>query len=229
MEIIIGIGYLINNLIDKIDYFYLPNKNKYTLSSLKAYGIKEKRIINSIKNKHIEANEILTFEHIYFHKGIIQDQFKRIPQWVFTLLYNKFYKYKKKIKCTNKIFIDRSDSKFKHFQIQKQDKIIQYLKKKNFTIFKLSDLDFLEQIYIFNSSKIVIGPHGAGFANLVFCKPKTRVYEIITPKHSDLRAIHHICKKRKLKYKKILSKNIKDKGIHSSFIFIDLEKIKEYF
>ena len=145
------------------------------------------------------------------------------------MLYYNFIKYKKIIKCKKKIFIDRSDSNFKHFQIQKQDKIIQYLKKKNFSVFKLSDLNFYEQIYIFNSAKLIVGPHGAGFANLVFCKPKTKVYEILTPYHSDLKAIPSICAKRNLKYKKILSKKVKGKNIHSSFIFIDLKKIKKYF
>ena len=218
-----------NNLLDEIDYFYLPNKSKYTLDSLKIYGVKERKLINSLKNKHIEADEILAFEHIYFKKGIIHDQFKNIPRWVYNLLYNKYLKYKKKIKSKNKIFIDRSDSRFKHFQIQDQKQIIQYLKRKNFSIFKLSNLDFYEQIYLFNSSKIIVGPHGAGFANLVFCKPKTKVYEIITPDHSNLKAITSLCTKRKLIYKKILSKKMKGENIHSSFIFIDLNKIKEYF
>ena len=218
-----------NNLLNKIDYFYLPNKNKYILNSLEMYGVKENKIINSITNKHIEADKILAFEHFYFKKGIIQDQFKNIPQWLLNLLFSIYSKKKKKIKRRNKIFIDRSDSRFKHFQIQDQKSIIKYLKTKNFSIVKLSDLNFFEQIYLFYNAKVILGPHGAGFANLVFCKPNTKVYEIITPAHSDLKAIPSLCTKRKLIYKKILSKKIKGKNIHSSFIFIDLNKIKEYF
>jgi capsular polysaccharide biosynthesis protein len=33
-------------------------------------------------------------------------------------------------------------------------------------------------IQLFNWADVVIGPHGAGFSNLVFCKPKTVVIEI---------------------------------------------------
>ena len=31
---------------------------------------------------------------------------------------------------------------------------------------------------MFNNAKFIIGPHGAAFANLVFCKPKTNIIEI---------------------------------------------------
>ena len=217
------------NLLNKIDYFYLPNINKYILNSLKIYGVSENKIINSTTNKHIEADRILAFEHFYFKKGTIQDQFKYIPKWILNLLFSNFLKKKKKIKKKSKIFIDRSDSRFKHFQIQDQNSIIKYLKTKNFSIVKLSDLNFYEQIYLFNNAKVIVGPHGAGFANIVFCKPNTKVYEIITPSHSDLKAIPSLCAKRKLIYKKILSKKMKGPNIHSSFIFIDLNKIKEYF
>ena len=218
-----------NNLINKIDYFYVPNMNNYILNTLKVYGVNKDQIINSMDYKHIQADEILVFEHFYFKKGIIQSQFKNIPLWILKLLNKKFLNFKRKIKCTNKIFIDRSDSKFSHFKIQNQREIIKYLIKKNFSVFKLSKINFFQQIYLFNKSKIIVGPHGAGFANLVFCKQKTKVYEIITPNHSNLVSTGHICKKKKLQYKKILSKRILNKKIHSSFIFIDLNKIKKYF
>ena len=36
----------------------------------------------------------------------------------------------------------------------------------------------LEQMRVFASARGVLGPHGAGFANLVFCAPRTAVVEI---------------------------------------------------
>ena len=58
------------------------------------------------------------------------------------------------------------------------NEIKSFLKSKGFKIFKLSNLDFKEQINIFNNAEIIIGPHGAGFANLVFCKKNTKVIEL---------------------------------------------------
>ena len=42
----------------------------------------------------------------------------------------------------------------------------------------LSKYSFLEQAVIFNKAKIIIGLHGAGFANIIFSKEKTKIIEI---------------------------------------------------
>lgn len=40
------------------------------------------------------------------------------------------------------------------------------------------DLPWAEQIAVFRAARVVVGPHGAGLANLVFCAPGTRVVEL---------------------------------------------------
>ena len=42
----------------------------------------------------------------------------------------------------------------------------------------MSELSFLNQINIFYNADIIVGLHGAGFANLSFCKSGTKVVEI---------------------------------------------------
>jgi capsular polysaccharide biosynthesis protein len=42
----------------------------------------------------------------------------------------------------------------------------------------LSRLSFLEQAAIFYTSDIIVGEHGSGLANLVFCREGTKVIEI---------------------------------------------------
>ena len=44
-----------------------------------------------------------------------------------------------------------------------------------FGIFKLSKLNIFDQISLFNSAKLVVGLHGAGFANVMFCKKNTKI------------------------------------------------------
>ena len=36
-----------------------------------------------------------------------------------------------------------------------------------------------EQILLFQSADFIIGPHGAGLANLLFCEPGTKVIELM--------------------------------------------------
>ena len=53
-----------------------------------------------------------------------------------------------------------------------------FLEKKGFSIITLSDLSFIDQVNLFQNASQITGLHGAGFANLTFCKPKTLVIEL---------------------------------------------------
>ena len=43
----------------------------------------------------------------------------------------------------------------------------------------LEDLGWAEQIAVCRAARVVVAPHGAGLANLVFCAPGTRVVELV--------------------------------------------------
>jgi hypothetical protein len=43
---------------------------------------------------------------------------------------------------------------------------------------KLEGMPFHEQIQLFASAKLIVGQHGAGLSNIVFCKPGTHLVEI---------------------------------------------------
>ena len=42
----------------------------------------------------------------------------------------------------------------------------------------MSNFSFVDQVILFNNAKKIVGLHGAAFANLVFCKPKTNIIEM---------------------------------------------------
>ena len=85
---------------------------------------------------------------------------------------NKFHN------ANDKIFIDRSESEFTHCQLQNNEEISSHLIGKGFTKYKVGQLSFENQIYLFKNAKIIIGVHGAAFANLAFCSPNTKIIEI---------------------------------------------------
>jgi capsular polysaccharide biosynthesis protein len=51
------------------------------------------------------------------------------------------------------------------------------LAPRGFVKLRLEERSWLEQVAAFAAAKIVVAPHGAGLANLAFCRPGTRVVE----------------------------------------------------
>ena len=51
----------------------------------------------------------------------------------------------------------------------------------------ISKLDFFEQIHLFKNAKIIIGPHGAAFTNIIFSNPGLKIIELIPRTHSSIK------------------------------------------
>lgn len=163
--------------LNKIDYFYMPELQKFQKRTLSLLGIRNYKIIDSKKNKHLEATKIIIPDHPWYFKGTIFNAANSIPGWIVKWLRKSFLKFKRKKKSL-KIFIDRSESEYSHCKLVNNEEIKDFLSKRGFKILRTGSLDFLKQVELFNNAKFVIGPHGAAFTNLVFCKPKTNVIEI---------------------------------------------------
>jgi hypothetical protein len=56
--------------------------------------------------------------------------------------------------------------------------LLPILQERGFEVVRCEGLSFADQVELFRESKIVVGPHGGGFANLVWCEPGTKVFEI---------------------------------------------------
>ena len=100
-----------------------------------------------------------------------------------------------------------------------------FLKSKGFKILKLSELSFLNQITIFNNAKFIVGPHGAGFANLIFCKKNTKILEIKPYNHPG-KGYQRISNINKLNYKLLKLKKIKNHKYGD--MILKIKELKKY-
>ena len=195
--------------IREIDYFYFSKLNKYQRDIFRIIGINQKKIIDSNKYRYLQCKKIYGVTHPNYFKGTFSYAQSRMPPWIVYYLKKKFLKYKKSTNKFKKVFIDRSDSKLNHCKLINNEEIKSFLKSKGFKIFKLSNLNFRDQINIFNNANVIIGPHGAGFANLVFCKKSTKVIEL-RPKNHPNKVFERISSINNLKHKLIKLKHIKN-------------------
>tara|TARA_Y100000590_G_scaffold462135_1_gene625472 strand:- start:766 stop:1842 length:1077 start_codon:yes stop_codon:yes gene_type:complete len=213
--------------LDDINYFYSPDIKQWQLSTLSIFNIKKNKLINSKKYKHITADKILAISHPWYHKGYILDEAKYLPSWIMNDIYLKFYKHAEEFDCNDKIFIDRRESKFSHCQIINDEEIKDYLTKKGFSVYKISQLSFFEQIYLFQNAKIIIGAHGAAFTNLIFCKPKTKVIDIIPEDHPNT-VDKTIGNFKNLNFNFIKTKKLSDNQKNDGDIFLSLNEIQKF-
>ena len=79
-------------------------------------------------------------------------------------------------KTPSRIFISRSKAQYR--RIKNEVALMHLLQEKGFISYCLEDLTIAEQAALFNNAKVIVGPHGSGWANLIFCNPETLIIEI---------------------------------------------------
>lgn len=160
------------------DFLYLNKLNNFQKTTLNLLDLNNINFIDSKKFRHLVCDDLVSVQHPTYFKGYILDQAQFVPKWIVNWLRDSYLEKAIKINCKEKIFIDRSESLFKHCQIINHKETINFLKDKGFEILKLENFDFKEQVYIFKNASVIISAHGAGLANLCFSKKNCKVIEI---------------------------------------------------
>lgn len=168
--------------ISKIDYFLFPSLEKrFQKESLDLLNIPTASRLSSKIYRHVLGSEIIVTEHPYCFKNDASNEIQNIPIWISQWLKEKFLqKEYNGITKAKKVYIDRSDSDSntkKLRSIINEREVKEFLKNKGFKFIPLGNFSFKEQIEIMNNADMVVGLHGAGFANFCFCKPQTKVIE----------------------------------------------------
>ncbi len=159
------------------DWLYVPNNTPVMKKTLELWGVDPKKIISPPANNtcSLQADQIILpsflmstnigfdFTHPYTNNYVRNK--------LLTAVLAKDIKHN----FNKKVFISRQDTGRK---FTNENDIFNALKSYGFEKYELSKLSFEEQVLLFNNAEIVIGEHGAGLANVLFCKPNTQVIEI---------------------------------------------------
>ena len=200
---------IIEKYDNKIDYFLLPNlETRFQFETLELLKIPLNKTISSKKYNHIYADKLVITSHPYNLTNNPWIDHLHIPNWIYIFLKEKFIPYVKSNKqFSKKFYIDRSDTnssnKYSRFIIN-EDEVKETLSKQGYAIIKLANLPFIEQVELFYTAKSIVGLHGAGFANLIFCKKFTQVLELKSETAGNI--IKNLAKTNDLIYKEITCK-----------------------
>ncbi len=156
----------INNFI-----FNLPHK-KFHLELIKLLNIPEDKIIFIDDKNHFKAQNLI----VPSWPGLLGNP----PSWI-----PEFYKSKINISKGNlkRIYISRKKSQRR--KVLNEGKIIDYLEQYGFKEVVLEDYSVKEQFSIFAGAEVIVAPHGAGLANIIYCNEGTKVIEFFAPEYQN--------------------------------------------
>ncbi|MFD2369937.1 glycosyltransferase family 61 protein [Brevibacillus sp. GCM10020057] len=80
-----------------------------------------------------------------------------------------------------RLYISRAHARYR--KVKNEPQLIGLLAKYGFRMIQLERLSVYDQAKLFSSAQVIVSPHGAGLANLTFCRPGTKVLEIYSPKY----------------------------------------------
>lgn len=154
-----------------IDHYFIPQDHAFQRESVNALGIDPKKIIAAKRSSHIAADRILAVT--WQGQSVTPSRVQAI-QNAFSCIDLPGSRA-----SSTRIYISRKRSRVR--RIENEHALIQVLRANDFKILSLEDMTLQDQIAAFRSAEIIVAPHGAGLANLCFCRPGTKVLEITTP------------------------------------------------
>ena len=80
-----------------------------------------------------------------------------------------------------RIYISRNQASRR--RIVNEEEVVNLLKKIGFQIITFESTSIREQALYLANAQIVVGPHGAGLTNILFCNPGTKIIEFFAPEY----------------------------------------------
>ncbi len=163
---------------DDIDYFIFSSYHlPFQIQTLSQLGIPEHKIVTNRELTHIMADNLIVPSWA--------SQPGEIPKWVCQFLRRTFLSTNNtNLSATlKKIYISRA--KATHRKVINEEKLVDKLEEIGVESVILESKSMEEQTQCFASAHQIIGPHGAGLSNLVFCSPGTKVIEVFSPNYVE--------------------------------------------
>lgn len=183
----LGRLYLIEKSGFKPDHYIVSTKLPFQKQYLELLGIDNQKIIPSESKQLIQADELIvpTFINNWEfidHRGYRYWQKQYLPKWVGNLYKEKILPNIKKTE-QKRIYISRRDARYR--KVINEQEVLEVLNNYGFQIVNLGNMEIIKQIELFANAQIVVGVHGAGLTNMLFCPAHTKVLEIYSKYYHD--------------------------------------------
>lgn len=165
---------LIERMGIEIESLYVNAKPAFVLESLEMAGIHPKYILDSSRYSQVQAREMVIPSFPLYNGKNIKPI---VPAWALRWLRDRLVV--SDLMGTKRIFISRQDASYRH--LVDEDLLFKILEKRGFERVILTGQSLKDQRALFSQASVIIAPHGAGLANILFCQPGTKILELFHP------------------------------------------------
>jgi capsular polysaccharide biosynthesis protein len=161
-----------NSDINQNAKYYVPNiEFQFQKETLDLIGINPDQIISGKEMPCIRADEAIVTTQINYPR--------KLRPWTVDFLREKFLHHASSVQFSPFVYISRGDAPNQR-KLLNEKELLDKLIPLGFQSYKLSEFSVKDQISLFSNAAAVVGVHGAGMANLTFCKLGTVVFELFS-------------------------------------------------
>jgi hypothetical protein len=164
------------DLFERMDLCLVNRDTGFAAKTLSWLGVPGEKVRVGRDAEYLQANSLI----VPSLPGVTN----ATPRWVLDWMREAFLPMAKapdSLQAAPWIYIARGKSPRR--RIINEDEWIRYLEGLGFTTIYPEDYSLEEQVWIFAQARCVVGAHGAGLTNLVWCQPGTRVWELFLNDH----------------------------------------------
>ncbi len=176
-------------LWDEIDYFLIYSREHYfAVEMLLALGIRSEQIIDVQSATHLRAERLVV-------TSPVRGTGHHAPRWAGPFLQEAFRPLADEAaggaRFSPLVYVSRRDAAFR--RVRNEAEVEALLAGFGFESYALTELSFREKAALFSGARAVVGPVGAGLANIMFCAAGTPLIELlprnlVVPDYLDLTA-----------------------------------------
>jgi capsular polysaccharide biosynthesis protein len=161
--------------VGQIDHFLIGETlHPFHDQTLTLLGIPPQKRIRCSKSRVFECETLLV-------PPMPNRQPDRIAAWTCGYLRDRFLDGNTAAPGNRLVYLSRRNARKRRLENEREIEAL--LSARGFEIVLPESLSFLEQVNLFSAAGIIVGPHGAGFANVVFANAGTRILELFHPDH----------------------------------------------
>jgi capsular polysaccharide biosynthesis protein len=156
-----------------IDLFMVRQKSPALMSFLAHLGIPDNKVFEWHFAPHIQASRLIVTSSLENYDSSVAPQSIAIEPWASRIMQQRFSLPRPRGARGRRIYIDRENAKFR--KVINDSEVKAVLHEYDIEVYTLETLSFEQKRELFTTADVVIGPGGAGFANLLFCQPGCHV------------------------------------------------------